>query len=289
MQQEESGEGVPKVEIEDLDKLEPDYSSVSLEPWMNAHLVTLFEQVWEQREYVYGPEYVDEFILQVDDAGRALWMLQDANYNVVALVRGWTGGGFSAGQTVEQYVYAPYGEILAVATSMPLNTVMPMTLRASAPAPTAPKRPVALESMDSNELLLAIESITHLTADNTAIDIIWEVVNLALELSGLDLTPEEIMRLFRDARARAGNTIKTYRWYRTTIINTLKRQCVIFQQAREKERKQRFEVMDAALAEGRTNASWEWADSCARAYPTEWEQWYARAAREAGWPGLPRP
>jgi len=50
------------------------------------------------RDYVYGPEYVDELICPVDHAGgtgapTTWYYLQDANYDVVAL----TGAGVSAG------------------------------------------------------------------------------------------------------------------------------------------------------------------------------------------------
>jgi len=80
----------------------------------------------EQREYVYGPDYVDEFVCQIasEDAGDLSgptgmniphYMLQDANYNVVALVRGRGGSAFpnGAGTVVEQWTYSPYGEVLA--------------------------------------------------------------------------------------------------------------------------------------------------------------------------------
>jgi len=57
---------------------------------------------WTDREYVYGPGYVDEFILQIDRDGVLLYMLQDANYNVVALV----AGGWTATPSMDQrFVY----------------------------------------------------------------------------------------------------------------------------------------------------------------------------------------
>jgi RHS repeat-associated protein len=66
---------------------------------------TVNEQ-WTDREYVYGPGYVDEFILQIDRLGRAMYMLQDANYNVVALLD-------ASGALLEQYAYDPYGTVVA--------------------------------------------------------------------------------------------------------------------------------------------------------------------------------
>ncbi len=73
------------------------------------------------RQYLYGPEYVDEFVAQIDkgDAqhpdGHVFYTLQDANYNVVALV-GLVGGTW---QIVEQYTYEPYGAVVAVDDLVP--------------------------------------------------------------------------------------------------------------------------------------------------------------------------
>jgi RHS repeat-associated protein len=56
---------------------------------------------------------VDEFVAQIDAGdtnhanGHAFYMLQDANFNVMALVN-------SAGAVVEQYTYEPYGAVVAV-------------------------------------------------------------------------------------------------------------------------------------------------------------------------------
>ncbi len=38
-------------------------------------------QTWTDREYVYGPGYVDEFVCQIDRNDAVLFMLQDGNYN----------------------------------------------------------------------------------------------------------------------------------------------------------------------------------------------------------------
>ncbi len=74
---------------------------------------TVNEQ-WTDREYVYGPGYVDEFILQIDRLGRAMYMLQDPNYNVVAILTGPNDpGGLPAGTILEQYAYDPYGTAVA--------------------------------------------------------------------------------------------------------------------------------------------------------------------------------
>lgn len=64
-------------------------------------------------EYVYGSDYVDEFVLQSyrDTGGvqQPLYMLQDGNYNVMGLAD-------ASGNVVEQYVWSAYGEVLNVET-----------------------------------------------------------------------------------------------------------------------------------------------------------------------------
>ncbi|MCC7389025.1 MAG: hypothetical protein IT431_09680 [Phycisphaerales bacterium] len=61
---------------------------------------------YTDREYVWGPEYVDECLWQVDRTGAAAFVLQDANFNVVALLD-------YAGSVLKQYDYDPYGEVIA--------------------------------------------------------------------------------------------------------------------------------------------------------------------------------
>jgi RHS repeat-associated protein len=66
-------------------------------------------------EYVYGAGYVDEFVLQTYRAADPVsdptfyhaYMLQDANYNVVALLT-------PAGDVMQQYTWEPYGTVLNV-------------------------------------------------------------------------------------------------------------------------------------------------------------------------------
>jgi hypothetical protein len=64
-----------------------------------------------QAEYVYGRGYVDEFVLQTHPDGdgnqQPVYMLQDANYNVVGLLSG-------SGTVREQYTWEPYGTLGAV-------------------------------------------------------------------------------------------------------------------------------------------------------------------------------
>ncbi len=77
-------------------------------------------------EYVYGPDYVDEFVLQSYSLGSGqgdrqakMYMLQDANYNVMALVND-TGG------VLEQYQWDPYGTLVSkqtTASPAPVNRV----------------------------------------------------------------------------------------------------------------------------------------------------------------------
>jgi len=72
-----------------------------------------------EREYIYGPSYIDEFIGQIDSNDNLFYMLQDVNYNVMAVIDD------SGGSLVEQYVYDPYGTIAAkeIVTGAPLNHV----------------------------------------------------------------------------------------------------------------------------------------------------------------------
>ena len=76
------------------------------------------ERAWQ--EYVYGPDYVDEFVAFVDDPlGSGVgtyYTLQDANYNLMATLRasgadGGPGGGTltASNVVVRQYQWSPYG------------------------------------------------------------------------------------------------------------------------------------------------------------------------------------
>jgi len=71
------------------------------------------------REYVWGPGYADEIVAQLDYSADPLggtgvtpetyYYLQDANYNVVAVVAP-AAGGYPA-QVLYQYTYGPYGDL----------------------------------------------------------------------------------------------------------------------------------------------------------------------------------
>jgi len=64
-------------------------------------------------EYVYGPGYVDEFVLESQKSGGAqqdFYVLQDANFNVMALTD-------ASGGVVEQYQWEPYGLLAAKDTN----------------------------------------------------------------------------------------------------------------------------------------------------------------------------
>lgn len=72
-----------------------------------------------EQDYVYGPDYVDEFVAQIDNAGATLYMLQDAEFNVVALTD-------TAGAVLAQYSYEPYGNVLnadELAAAPPISRV----------------------------------------------------------------------------------------------------------------------------------------------------------------------
>jgi len=57
-----------------------------------------------EREYIWGPDYVDDCVVQLDENNTPYYVIQDANYNVVALLD-------STGLPVVQYTYEPYGAL----------------------------------------------------------------------------------------------------------------------------------------------------------------------------------
>ncbi|MCG3136729.1 MAG: hypothetical protein HJJLKODD_00565 [Phycisphaerae bacterium] len=74
---------------------------------------------YTDREYIYGPSYVDEFVAQVDRYGNSWYVLQDGNFNVTGLVN-------AMGNLVHQYTYSPYGQIVAQEqlSSHPVNRIL---------------------------------------------------------------------------------------------------------------------------------------------------------------------
>ena len=64
---------------------------------------------YTDREYVWGPDYVDECLWQVDRPGNTAFVLQDANFNVVGLTD-------PQGALLQQYDYDPYGTPTAIDT-----------------------------------------------------------------------------------------------------------------------------------------------------------------------------
>ena len=72
-----------------------------------------YTTVWTDREYVYGPDYVDELVCQIDRTGAVMYAIQDANYNLMALTD-------ASGAMLEQYTYDPYGT-LRVAETYPIT------------------------------------------------------------------------------------------------------------------------------------------------------------------------
>jgi hypothetical protein len=67
---------------------------------------------WTDRVYIYGPGYVDEFVCQIDRWGNGLYMLQDGNFNVVALAYAGGPDGYDPGTMMAQYSYEPYGQLV---------------------------------------------------------------------------------------------------------------------------------------------------------------------------------
>jgi hypothetical protein len=77
--------------------------------WKRSAGGVLTNSPFVDREYVYVPSgasgYVDEFICQIDRYQDLWYILQDVNYNVIALTD-------SGGEVVRQHTFDPYGEIL---------------------------------------------------------------------------------------------------------------------------------------------------------------------------------
>ncbi len=80
-----------------------------------ASIGDLYGVRWTDREYIYDPAGdVDAFICQIDRQNRVMYMLQDANLNVVGLVAGPAPSTVTwqpVGTLLEQYVYEPYGKV----------------------------------------------------------------------------------------------------------------------------------------------------------------------------------
>jgi hypothetical protein len=57
---------------------------------------------WTDQRYIYGPDYIDEFVCQVDQYDRVLYFLQDANYTVLGITD-------EDGEPYWQVSYEPYG------------------------------------------------------------------------------------------------------------------------------------------------------------------------------------
>ncbi|MCC6360094.1 MAG: Hint domain-containing protein, partial [Phycisphaerales bacterium] len=127
----EPGEGDPGAIT--LGGLEEPVEATELEPFGEGTLLLALPEEWDQREYVWGPDYVDELAFQFDKNGRPLYALLDANYNVMAIVAGGVrpcgnidadpyDDSVPAGTVLEQYVWSPYGELLAKDTLIPPAT-----------------------------------------------------------------------------------------------------------------------------------------------------------------------
>jgi len=75
-----------------------------------------YTTVWTDREYVWGPGYVDELVCQVDRAGAVMYAIQDANDNLMALTD-------ASGNMLEQYTYDAYGTPRVAETYSPPHAV----------------------------------------------------------------------------------------------------------------------------------------------------------------------
>ncbi len=75
---------------------------------LTANSPSTGDQAWD-REYVYGPDYVDEFVAEVAPGATGdavMYVTQDANANVVGLYD-------DQGALATQYTYTPYGRLAA--------------------------------------------------------------------------------------------------------------------------------------------------------------------------------
>ncbi|MFN0136015.1 MAG: hypothetical protein ACKVS9_07845 [Phycisphaerae bacterium] len=123
------------VYLASLDPLDPNSALEGIEPpveglpFVGQLLVIVYDASWDQREYVYGPDYVDELWLQIERDGSRTFTIQDANYNVVALLddgQRFSGNSLPTGSSstgpptvLAQYVYTPYGELLHLDLPVP--------------------------------------------------------------------------------------------------------------------------------------------------------------------------
>lgn len=73
---------------------------------------------WAAREYIWGPDYVDELVAQIAPGELILYALTGHAGTVTALLD-------TSGNVQAQYSYDPYGELLAadVSPTMPRNRV----------------------------------------------------------------------------------------------------------------------------------------------------------------------
>ena len=68
-----------------------------------------------RRQYVWGPQYVDELVQVNLPSNKDFWACQDSNYNVLGLVD-------SGGDLIERYEYTPYGQRTIFAREYNSNT-----------------------------------------------------------------------------------------------------------------------------------------------------------------------
>ena len=73
-------------------------------------------QTFTDREYVWAPPpsgYVDECVCQIDRNNAVRYVIQDASYDVVAIVSPQTSGGNpQPSKVIAQYTWDPYGQVL---------------------------------------------------------------------------------------------------------------------------------------------------------------------------------
>ncbi|MBL8881157.1 MAG: hypothetical protein JNG88_18775, partial [Phycisphaerales bacterium] len=104
------GESLEYSETEpDPAEYEEPFEIIPLDP-APGWVVLLDNKFAQQREYFWGTAYVDEIVAQMDWLENTYYYLQDANYNVTAVLPATIS--FGQPTVLMQYTWSPYGELL---------------------------------------------------------------------------------------------------------------------------------------------------------------------------------
>ena len=72
----------------------------------SMELLLGFQESYEEMDFIWGPDYVDELAFLINKNSYIRYALLDANYNVMAYAR-------PTGQVAGQFTYGPYGDVAA--------------------------------------------------------------------------------------------------------------------------------------------------------------------------------